>query len=72
MCPEAAQGGHTAPTSPHVRLPPWGGTPRAHGPGNPYRKNCYPGCTAAHDEQHRTGIKTFQAKYGLDLPALAH
>lgn len=30
-----------------------------------------PLCTAHHAEQHAVGIKTFAAKYGLDLESLA-
>jgi len=29
--------------------------------------NCWPGCHDHHHEQHQHGIKTFQAKYQLDL-----
>lgn len=32
--------------------------------------NCVPLCKLHHDEQHK-GIKTFQRKYGIDLPAIA-
>lgn len=32
-------------------------------------RSVYPGCRAAHDEEHR-GAETFQAKYGINLPAI--
>lgn len=33
--------------------------------------NALPLCRDHHDEQHRIGIQTFQARYGLDLAAEA-
>lgn len=31
--------------------------------------NLYPGCDAAHREQHQYGIRTFQDNYNVDLDA---
>lgn len=35
------------------------------------KANLTPLCSSHHREQHRVGIKTFQATYGLDLKATA-
>ncbi len=31
----------------------------------------YPACHSHHAEQHQMGVKSFEAKYGLDLKAVA-
>jgi len=33
--------------------------------------NLYPGCAAAHHEQHAIGIKAFSARWGVDLKKIA-
>lgn len=33
--------------------------------------NLYPGCSRHHEEQHQTGIRSFQTRYGINLRALA-
>ena len=35
------------------------------------RGNLYPGCDAAHEHQHRLGIRSFEATWKLDLTFLA-
>lgn len=35
------------------------------------RRNLYPACHLHHAEQHQHGIRTFEAKYGLDLADVA-
>ena len=37
----------------------------------PHDKWCWPGCGNAHTEQHQIGERSFQAKYGVNLKALA-
>ena len=39
--------------------------------GKPSDYWCWPGCFHHHDEQHRIGEKSFQAKYRVDLKAVA-
>lgn len=57
--PTCRQGPPSDPA--HVRSRAAGGTWR----------DLVPMCRAHHDEQHRTGIETFQARHGVDLRALA-
>jgi hypothetical protein len=41
------------------------------GAGGYDRGNTFPACRSAHRYQHRAGIRTFEARYALDLAALA-
>jgi hypothetical protein len=41
------------------------------GAGGKDRGNLYPGCGAAHEHQHRLGIRSFEATWKLDLTFLA-
>lgn len=41
------------------------------GRGGHDRANVVPLCWWCHEEQHRTGIKTFQATHGIDMKAIA-
>lgn len=44
---------------------------RSRGAGGPDRGNLVPLLSTLHREQHRIGIRTFQAKYAIDLAAHA-
>ena len=44
---------------------------RARGAGGPDVGNTWPGCDAAHDEQHRIGIPAFQKRWNLKLEHIA-
>lgn len=44
---------------------------QSRGAGGADRGNCVSLCRVHHEEQHRIGIKSFQAKYDLDLQAEA-
>lgn len=44
---------------------------RTRGSGGQDLGNCVPLCSKHHAEQHRIGIKSFEAKYGVNLVAIA-
>jgi len=44
---------------------------RSRGAGGDDRGNLVPLCAGAHEEQHRIGIRSFQARWGIDLTAEA-
>lgn len=50
----------------HVRIGTEGGTGL-----KPHDKWCIPACSKAHQEQHQIGERSFAAKYGIDLKAVA-